>query len=200
MPLEFKPEAVLVLLIALGAGVILVLPSRPSPMVASSGVGSAQHFAGEILKNLAGIDMLHVPYRGGAPAVADLLAGRVQLMFPSPAIRPHIESGKLLALAVSHSERSKLFPTLPTLSEAGVAGYGIVEWYAIIGPAKIPAATVERINREIVRIVQDPALQERMLQQGVEMVTSTPEEMRKWLIGEVAKFKDVASRMKIEIE
>jgi tripartite-type tricarboxylate transporter receptor subunit TctC len=167
---------------------------------ASSGVGSAQHFAGEILKNLAAIDMLHVPYRGGAPAVADLLAGRVQLMFPSPAIRPHIESGKLLALAVSHSERSKLFPTLPTLSEAGVAGYGIVEWYAIIGPAKIPAVTVERINREIVRIVQDPALQERMLQQGVEMVTSTPEEMRKWLIDEVAKFKDVASRMKIEIE
>jgi tripartite-type tricarboxylate transporter receptor subunit TctC len=167
---------------------------------ASSGVGSAQHFAGEILKNLAGIDMLHVPYRGGAPAVADLLAGRVQLMFPSPAIRPHIESGKLIALAVSHSERSKLFPSLPTLSEAGVKGYGIVEWYAIIGPARIPPAIVDRINREIVRIVQDATLQERMLQQGVEMVTSTPDELRNWIADEVARLKDIASRMKIEVE
>jgi len=167
---------------------------------ASSGVGSAQHFAGEILKVKTGIDMVHIPYRGGAPAIADLLAGRVQLMFPSPAIKPHVDSGKVIALAVSHSERSQLFPTLPTLVEAGVPGYAIVEWYAIIGPANIPAAILERLNREIVRIVQDADLQARMLQQGVEMVTSAPEGLRAWIADEVARYKDIVSQVSIELE
>jgi len=167
---------------------------------ASSGVGSAQHFAGEILKIKAGIDMVHIPYRGGAPAIADLLAGRVQLMFPSPAIKPHVESGKVLALAVSNNERSKLFPALPTLIEAGVPDYSLVEWYAIIGPANLPPAVLERLNREIVRIVQDPELQSRMLQQGVEMVTSTPDGLRTWIAEEVDRYKDLVSKVTIELE
>lgn len=179
---------------------LLDLGKKKQIHYASAGIGSAQHFAGATLKIMTGMDLVHVPYRGGGPAVADLLAGRVGMLFASLGLKQHADSGALIGLAVSHEERSRLAPTLPTVAESGVPGFGVFEWYALIGPANIPAPILDRLNRELRRIGDDPALEERWSQQGMEMVTSTPEETRTWLAGEVARYKELVPRISIEKE
>ena len=155
----------------------------------SSGVGGAGHLAGALFQSMTKITMLHVPYKGGAPAIVDLLAGQVQLSFASaPTAGTNINSGRIRALAVTTAQRSKLLPQLPTIAEAGVAGYESSSWYGYVVAAKTPPPIVARLNREIVQILNRPDSGEALLKVGLESHTSTPEAFGTYIKSEVAKW------------
>ena len=165
---------------------------------ASAGNGTAPHISGQLFKQLAGIDMLHVPYKGSAPAVTDTLAGTTQVMFPSlVAANQFIKAGKLRALAVTGSKRSALFPSLPTVAEAGVPGFQITQWYGFFAPAKTPAAVIEKLNREIVAIMNDPDTKKKFADQGADVSTGTPAEFGKLVQSELAKWTKFIKGAKI---
>ncbi len=144
---------------------------------ASSGPGSTNHLCGALLEKMAGIEMLHVPYRGGAPAVADTVAGQTQLFFTAGTQSlPHVKAGKLRLLAVTESKRSSLLPDVPTVAET-VPGYEMAVWYGAFGPAGMPKDIVARLNAEIGRILSLPEVKNRMADIAVEVAASTPEEL-----------------------
>ena len=162
---------------------------------ASSANGSPGHVGGELFKNLSGIDVVHVPYRGGAAAINDLIAGRVDFMFESlNSISPHAKSGNVRALAVSGDRRSPAFPDLPTVAEAGVTGYSAPTWSGIIGPAGLPRDILMKLNEALNRAVSTPAFKERFGQIGDEAAGGTPEEFSAMLKVELAKWKEVVQR------
>jgi tripartite-type tricarboxylate transporter receptor subunit TctC len=156
---------------------IAIARARPGELAyASSGTGGSGHLAGALFQRMAKIVLLHVPYKGGAPAIVDLAAGQTQLAFPSPSTSAtFIEQGKLRALAVTTAKRSKIYPQLPTLAEAGVAGYESASWYGLVAPAKTPHYAITRLNREIVQILSSPEASEPLLKLGMEVWTTTPE-------------------------
>ena len=155
----------------------------------SSGVGGAGHLAAALFQSTTRINMLHVPYKGGAPAMVDLLAGQVQLIFASPpTAMPNISSGRLRALAVSTAQRSKLLPALQTIAEAGVPGYEAHTWYGFVVPAKTPVAIVTRLNKEIVQALNRPDSAETLLKVGLEPWTSTPEAFGAYIKSEYEKW------------
>jgi len=158
---------------------------------ASSGTGSAQHLAFEYFKSKAGIDMVHVPYKGSAPAMNDLLGGQVSAMIDGTAV-PHVKDGLLRALAVTSSKRSSALPDVPTMQEAGVPGYEFVSWHGIFVPAGTPAAIVERLNVEVNKIVKDPTARERMAALNIDLVGGTSEEFAAFIRVEASKMRDVA--------
>ena len=142
----------------------------------SSGVGGAGHLAGALFQSMTQTRLLHVPYKGGAPAMVDLVAGQVQLSFASaPTAMPNIQSGRLRALAVTTGKRTKLLPDLPTIAEAGVPGYEASSWYGFVVAAKTPQAVISRLNREIVQILNRPDSGETLFKVGLDPWTSTPE-------------------------
>jgi tripartite-type tricarboxylate transporter receptor subunit TctC len=137
---------------------------------ASGSTGSTGHLAGELFKQLTGTYMVHVPYKGSAPAVADLLAGRVHLMFDNLASAlPNIHAGKLRALAVTTLRRSSFMPELPTLDESGLKGFDMTTWWGLMAPAKTPQAVVDRVAQEALRAIESPDLQERWRAMGSEL-------------------------------
>jgi len=143
----------------------------------SSGTGGAGHLAGMLFESLAKVEFLHVPFKGGAPGMVALLAGDISLSFASmPTAVPHVKAGKLRALAITNARRSKLMPELPTIAEAGVAGYDSNSWYGFVVPAKTPAAIVSRLNAEIVKGLERPESVEAVLRLGQEVWTATPAE------------------------
>lgn len=155
----------------------------------SSGVGGAGHLAGALFQSMAKVNLLHVPYKGGSPAMVDLLAGQVQLSFAStPTAVPNISSGRLRALAVTTAQRSKILPALPTLAETGVPGYEAHSWYGFVVPAKTPQRIVARLNKEIVQILNRPDASETLLKIGLETWTSTPEAFAAYIKSEVDKW------------
>ena len=159
---------------------------------ASGGNGSSPHLSGELFKIVAGVEITHVPYKGSGPGVTDLLGGHVQLMFAGPlALEQQIKSGRLRALAIADKRRSAVLPDVPTMTEAGFAGVETGTWYGILAPARTPPATVALIQRAIVRILQAPELKARILNQGVDIVGSSPAEFEKFIIAEVAKWSRV---------
>ena len=164
--------------------------ARPGALAyGSSGVGGAGHLAGALFQSMAKVSLLHVPYKGGAPAMVDLVAGQVQLGFAStPTALPHIGSGRLRALAVSTAQRSKLLPDLPTVAEAGVPGYEAHSWYGFVVAAKTPQAIVARLNKEIVQILNRPEAGESLLKVGLETWTSTPEIFGSYIKSEYEKW------------
>jgi tripartite-type tricarboxylate transporter receptor subunit TctC len=165
---------------------------------ASAGNGTAPHIAGEMFKQMAGIDMLHVPYKGSGPAMTDTLAGQTQVMFPSlVAASGHMKSGKLRGLAISGKQRSKLFPSLPTVSESGVKGFEITQWYGFFAPAKTPREIVDKLHREIVAAMKDPDTAKKFADQGADVVTSSPEEFGKLVQSEIAKWSQLIKTAKI---
>lgn len=144
---------------------------------ASSGIGAASHMAGELLNQRAGIDMTHVPYKGGSPALNDLLAGRVDAYFSVPSsAKPHIDAGKLKAIATSGTKRSAQFPDIPAIGEI-YPGFNATNWYAFMAPAGTPPEMVQWWNAEIVKALQSPDVQERLGKIGLDISTSTPEEL-----------------------
>ena len=178
---------------------IALTKAKPGTMsYASAGNGTAPHIAGELFKQQAGVDILHVPYKGSGPAVTDTLAGTTQIMFPSlVAAVPHIKSGKLRALAVTGSKRSPLFPQLPTVAESGVAGFEITQWYGFFAPAKTPKDIVDKLNKEIVAIMKDPDTAKKFADQGADIVTGSPDDFGKLVQSELAKWGKFIKEAKI---
>jgi len=162
---------------------------------ASSSNGSPGHVGGELFKFMTGTEIVHIPYRGGAPAINDLIAGRVQLMFESlNSIAPHARSGSVRALAVTGEHRSPGFPDVPTVAEAGVPGYAAPTWSGVIGPAGIPRPVVEKLNAAINRAINSSAFKERFAVIGDEPAGGTPEEFAQTIAKDSAKWKEVVQR------
>lgn len=167
----------------------------------SAGVGTAQHIFMEMLKRETGMDMLHVAYKGSAPAIIDVVGGQVQAAIDfGPSVLPHIKSGKLKALAVSTRERSTALPNVPTLIESGVPDFDAATWFAVHGPGGMPKDVVERLSREINRGLQDPAFRSRLEALGINPQGSTPEELRTLQIDETVKWKAVIEAADIRLE
>jgi tripartite-type tricarboxylate transporter receptor subunit TctC len=155
---------------------------------ASNGNGSSAQLAAVMYESMAGVEMVHVPYKGLAPALADLLSGEVQLMFSSMvAIIPHIKAGKLRALAVTGRKRSPLLPEVPTIAESGLPGYEAGSWYGILAPAGTPRDIVMKLNAEIVKALKQPEVRERLANEGAEAIGGTPEEFAAHIKAELAR-------------
>jgi tripartite-type tricarboxylate transporter receptor subunit TctC len=168
---------------------------------ASSSNGSPGHVGGELFKYMTGTEIVHVPYRGGAPAINDLIAGRVHLMFESlNSIAPHSKSGNVRSLAVSGSRRSPGFPELPTVAEAGVPGYDAPTWSGVIAPAGVPRPIVEKLNAAINRALVAPSFVERFAAIGDEPAGGTPEEFADLIRSDSAKWADVVKRSGAKLE
>jgi tripartite-type tricarboxylate transporter receptor subunit TctC len=158
----------------------------------SSGTGTATHLGMELLKLATGINVVHVPYKGGAPAVTDLIAGQVQLIFVSmPSVMPHVQSGRLKALAVGSAKRVQSAPEIPTVAEAGYPGFEYANWNALFAPAGTPAAIVNKLNTEVVRILGDPVLAQRLSAQGAEPAPGTPDALARYLRQDYDRWKRV---------
>jgi tripartite-type tricarboxylate transporter receptor subunit TctC len=155
----------------------------------SPGNGSSHHLAGELFDSMAGVQMVHVPYRGTAAAMTDVLSGQIQVIFDTlPSAMPFVKSGHVKVLGVSSVRRDPALPNVPTIAEAGVPGYEIGSWYGILAPAGTPPAIVERISAEVRRIVRDPAVSARLAAQGATPVGSTPAEFSAFIKREIAKW------------
>ncbi|HLH91047.1 MAG TPA: tripartite tricarboxylate transporter substrate binding protein [Xanthobacteraceae bacterium] len=168
---------------------------------ASSSNGSPGHVGGELFKYMTGTEIVHVPYKGGAAAIQDLIAGRVQVMFESlNSIAPFARSGAVRALAVGSDHRSAAFPDLPTIAEAGVPGYEAGTWTGVIAPAGVPRAIVDKLNAAIKQAINSPTFKERFAQIGDEPAGGTPEDFAKLIASDSAKWADVVKRSGARIE
>jgi tripartite-type tricarboxylate transporter receptor subunit TctC len=208
LPFDPVADLVPVSLVASTPNILVVHPSTPARTVkelialakakpgvlnfASAGVGSSSHLAGELFHILAGADIVHVPYKGAGPAMVDVLSGQIQLYFATmPAAMPHVKSGKLAPIAVTSARRSPALPDLPTIAEAGVPGYEASTWYGVLAPAHTAQAVVARLHGEIVRVLADAALRERLADQGFEPVGNSPEEFGAYIKSEIVKWGKV---------
>jgi tripartite-type tricarboxylate transporter receptor subunit TctC len=171
---------------------------------ASVGNGSPGHLAGELFKLRTGTEITHIPYKGGGPAVTDVMGGQVPLLWVSiPAAAQHVKSGKLKALAVSTLERSAAFPDVPTVSEAGgpaLVGFEVDSWYAMFVPARTPKAVIERLNKALNTVLADAGVRERLLAQGSEGVGGTPEALGKVVADELPKWAKLVKDANIKLE
>jgi tripartite-type tricarboxylate transporter receptor subunit TctC len=168
---------------------------------ASSGVGGFNHFGGELFNMLAGVKLAHIPYKGGSPAMLDVMTGQVEVVF-STLIQalPHIRSGKLKPLGVGSARRSPLLPDVPTVSESGVPGYDGSVWWGVLGPAGIPGPIVTRLNTEIGTIVSEPEMAKRLVAEAAEPIVSTPEAFGKLIVNDLAKWSRIAKQAGIRAE
>ena len=176
--------------------------ARPGRLTyASAGTGSVGHLSGELFKSMSGIEMTHVPYKGTGPALGDTVSGQVQVMVvnPLPAM-PHIKSGRLRLLAVTDSRRIASLPEVPTIAEAGIAGFGTTGWNGLLAPAGTPRTVVARINEAVVSIVRAPELRDRMSSEGTEPVGSSPEAFRALMLSDQKRWTAVVSKMKIDVD
>jgi tripartite-type tricarboxylate transporter receptor subunit TctC len=171
----------------------LIAYGKANPGKLSFGSGSSSsRIAGEMLKTLAGFDMLHVPYKSNPMAVTDLLGGQISLVFADVSTTlPQIRAGKVKGFGVSSAQRSPLAPELPTMAEEGVAGYELTAWFAAFVPAKTPKAVVDRLNAAIKAAIADKAVQDALLSAGIEPQTSTPDELRAFVVSETRKWADI---------
>ena len=172
---------------------IVLAKSQPGKLnFSSSGAGGSMHVAAELFKSMTGVDMVHIPYKGGAPAVADLLSGQVALSFSTVLETiQHVKAGKVRALAVTNDHRSIALPDLPTIAEAGLPGYQSISWLALFAPAGTPKEIVNKVSAESVRILKLPDVKERLLAQGAEPIGSTPEQLAAILAADIAKYAKV---------
>ena len=168
---------------------------------ASGGAGSSQHLAMEQLKHMAGIDMVHIAYKGSANSYVDMLAGRVTLEIDVlPTSLPHVKSGKLIALATASAKRLPLLPDVPTVAESGVPGYEASSWYGFVGPAGMPKDVLEKLNSEITLALQQPKIADALTQAGVQIVASTPAQFAAHIKSEVEKAANVVKVANIKAE
>jgi tripartite-type tricarboxylate transporter receptor subunit TctC len=167
---------------------------------ASFGNASAGHLAAEVFRSMAGVDMVHVPYKGSAPGQADLMAGQVELMFSDMSGMPHVKSGKLRALAMTGAKRSISFPEIPTVAEAGVPGYDVSGWFAVYAPAGTPKPIVDRLNRELGKALAVPDVRNRLIGLALEPAISSPEELGALTLRDREKWQKVIAQAKIKVE
>ena len=167
----------------------------------SSGIGSSLQLTAELFKTMAKVDIVHVPYKGLGPALTDLVAGRIQIIFSDMAgLLPFVQSGQLRALAVTSAKRSSVLPDLPTLAEAGVEGYEATSWYGVLGPKAMPADIVAKLNGELARIVHNPAMKVKFASLGIEPVTDTPQAFTAFIRSEMDKWRIVVTTAGIKVD
>jgi tripartite-type tricarboxylate transporter receptor subunit TctC len=185
---SFKPNTV--------QEVIALAKAQPGKVdYGASDSGSAPHLAGELFKMMGGIDLTPVHYKGTAPALTDLLAGHIPLMFVSNvSALPHVKSGKLKAIAVTGRARAAVAPDIPTVAESGLPGYEVYGWYGVAAPAHTPRPIIDRLQGEIAKIARDPKMKARLAGQGLELVGNTPGEFDAFIRAEVAKWAEVLAR------
>jgi tripartite-type tricarboxylate transporter receptor subunit TctC len=168
---------------------------------ASAGNGSSNHLAGEMMKTAAGIDTLHVPYQGGAPALTDLLGGRISYMLLNPVeVLPHVKSGKLRALGVSNDKRIAILPDVPTMTEAGLPGFEASVWWGFVAPAKAPRDAIAKLNSELNKALADPAVHGKLNDLGVVLVTGTPEQFGTFVKSETDRWSKVIKSSNIQAD
>ena len=172
---------------------IALAKAKPGTLTfASAGHGTPPHMAGELFRALAGIDLVHIPYKGNGPAYTDLMAGQVSLMFPNIATSlPYVRSGRMRALGVGSKTRSAIAPEIPTINESGLPGYEMSSWFGLLAPAGTPVAIVTRLQQEIARIFIQAEVREKLLAQGVEPVGGTPQEFTAFLHNETTQWAKV---------
>ena len=182
--------------------VIEMAKAKPGTIsYASVGNGSPGHLAGAMMATDAGVDMTHIPYRGGGPAVTDVMAGQVPLLWVSiPAAAQFVKAGKLRALAVSTVKRSAVFPDVPTMVESGFKGFEVDSWYAMFVPAKTPQTIIDRLNKATVNVLAQPEVKEKLLGQGAEAVGDTPAQLSGVVKKEIAKWKQVVKSANIKVD
>ncbi len=210
---DFAP----VTLIASGPGLLVVHPAVPAKSVkelialgkakpgqlnyASAGNGTPPHLAAELFKSMAGVDFVHVPYKGNVPAFVDLIAGSVSLSFPTiTSGLPPVRSGKLRALGVTSKQRSAVVPEIPTIAEAGLPGYEATTWYGMLAPAATPAGIVTRLQREMVDAIGLPDIRDKLLAQGLEPVGNKPSEFAGIISAELVKWSKVVAAAGVKAE
>jgi putative tricarboxylic transport membrane protein len=180
---------------------VALAKSKPGALnFGTTGVGAANHLVAELFDSRAGIQMTHIPYRGTALAVADLLAGQVQVVFSDPiSALPHVNSGSLIALAVTSKDRSAIVPDVPTMAESGYGGFDAVGWHGILAPAHTPPGIVARLNAEIVEALKDPETRALLEGQAMQIVGSSAQAFADFIKQDIAVWKHVAEQAKIEV-
>ena len=168
---------------------------------ASAGNGTSQHLSGELYKSLAGLDMVHVPYKGSAPAIQDVIGGQLPMMFDTSVVAgPFIQSGKVRALAVTSAKRTPQLPNVPTMAESGVPRYDLVSWQGIFAPAGVPPEILHRLQAEVAKVIKSPEIQERLDKLGMDPSTLTPEQFAAFQVAEIAKWAKVIKSSNIKID
>jgi tripartite-type tricarboxylate transporter receptor subunit TctC len=180
--------------------IALARESRGKLAYASPGVGTVPHLAGELLKQMTGIEMTHVPYRGDAPALTDTIAGRIDLQIAGSAMLEQVRSGQVRGLAMTTAARSPLAPELPGAAEAGVPGFDVTTWFAFFVPAKTPKVIIDKVHADMVATLSDPAVKAKFQAIGMLAAASTPEELAGLLDAEVTKWTAVIQRAKISLD
>jgi tripartite-type tricarboxylate transporter receptor subunit TctC len=181
---------------------VALAKSKPGALsFASSGGGSAQHLAAERFQLATGTQMTHIPYKGSGQAIIDLLSGQVDLNFESPPnVMTHAKAGKLRLLAITSDKRSPLLPEVPTMAEAGVKNAEMLQWFAVMGPAKMPADVTRRLNTELAAILKQPDVVEKIASQGGEIMGGSPEEFARFIAADSAAFAKLVKEAKITLE
>lgn len=217
LPFDVRKDFLPLSLVALGPSVLVVHPSlavtdvkglvalakaKPKSLsFGSGGVGNVTHLAMELLMSSTGVQMVHIPYKGGAPSVVGLVSGEVQTLFTSiPTALPQINAGKMRAIGVSISKRNVALPNVPTIAESGVPGYYAASWYGLLLPSGVPKATVDTLSAEIVSAMKVPAIRDGMLKQGFEPVGDTPAEFKKFIGEEIPRWEKVVKNAGIKPE
>ena len=217
LPYDFQRDFAPITVVAIVPNVLVVNPSVPAKSVkeliayakanpgkltyGSAGMGTAHHLIGEVFNARAGVDILHVPYKGSAPAVADLIGGQVSIMYDTVAsCLPHIKAGKLRPLAVATAKRSSALPDVPTIAEAALPGFEVTTWFGALAPAKTPKELVVKLNAEMVKILNMSDVRQRLLDAGAEPVGNTPEEMAAQIKRETEAFAKIVKQAKIVAE
>jgi tripartite-type tricarboxylate transporter receptor subunit TctC len=181
---------------------IALAKSRPGQLTyASAGVGSSNHLSGELFRTMAGVDLLHVPYKGGGAAVTDLIGGQVSMYFgTTPSTAPHVHSGRLKALGLTAAKRSPILPQLPTIAESGLPGYEQSAWHGIFAPAGTPPAVIEKLHADVIRALRSPDIVQRLASQGVDSIGSSPSELAAFLRQDIAKYAKLVKAANITID
>jgi tripartite-type tricarboxylate transporter receptor subunit TctC len=180
---------------------VALVKSRPGELnYGTTGVGSANHLITELFSSRAGLNMTHIPYRGTALAVADLLAGQVTMVFADPiSALGQMQAGKLRALAVTSKARSSIAPDVPTVAESGYFGFDVIAWHGVFAPAKTPPAIIEKLNAVFVKALKDPETKELLEKQAMQTVGNSPEEFRAFIKEDYAIWRDVATQANVEV-
>lgn len=181
---------------------IALAKSRPGQVTyASSGEGSPEHIAGELFKSMAGVDLVHVPYKGGGPAAIAIIGGETAVGFnTAPVAIPYVKSGRLRVLALTEDKRNAALPGVPTVAESGLAGYSMTTWYGLVAPAGVPREAIARLNTEINRILKLPDVRDRFATLGADPVGGTAEQFGAYIKSEVAKFARLAKERGLALE
>ncbi len=175
--------------------IVVLCKARPGQIAfGSAGSGSAQHLALELFKQRAGVDAIHVPYKGSAPVITDLIGGQIQYAFETmTAATPHVKGGKLVAIAQTRARRAKSYPDVPTMAESGYPGFEATTWYGLAGPGKLPAAMAQRINEDVNRVLAMPDVQEKLEQYGAEDGGGTSQRFAEFIKTEIVQWRKVVT-------